>query len=84
MTAEGRGSALFRLSHKGKPMPNNQRDDEIDVTQIERNRRVALDSTQNSPFMEEIEAGDADYGERLYDQMPEDRVGFLTNGHRRK
>lgn len=58
-------------------MSMNGRDDEIDVAQINRNRRIALDSTQSTPFNEEIIAGEADYGERLYDQLPEDNVGFL-------
>lgn len=56
---------------------SNGRDDEIDVQQINRNRRIALDSTQDTPFNEEIIAGEADYGERLYDQLPEDKVGFM-------
>lgn len=55
----------------------NGRDDQIDVAQNNRNIEVALDSTQCTPFNEEIIAGDADYAERLYDQLPEDRVGFL-------
>lgn len=58
----------------------NGRDDEINTAQIERNRRVMLDSTVDSPFVEEIIAGDADYSERLYDQMPADNIGLLTNG----
>jgi hypothetical protein len=56
---------------------NNGRDDRIDVEQIERNRRLTEESTQETPFNEEIMAGEADYGERLYDQMPEDKVGFM-------
>lgn len=60
------------------------RDDEIDVQQINRNRRLAMDTTQETPFNEEIEAGSADYGERLYGNMPEDKVGFMTNGHKRR
>ena len=63
---------------------NNGRTDEIDVQQIERNRRLIEDSTRESPQNEEIMAGDADYGERLYDQLPQDRVGFMTNGHKRR
>lgn len=56
---------------------DNDRDDEIDVVQINRNRATALDSTQDTPFNEEIMAGDADYGDRLYNQLPKDKVGFM-------
>lgn len=63
---------------------DQDRDDEIDVQQINRNRRLAMDTTQETPFLEEIEAGSADYGEALYDNMPQDRVGFMTNGHKRR
>jgi hypothetical protein len=67
------------------PGPNwNGRDNEIDVEQIDRNIRTTLDSTQETPFNEEIMAGDADYGDVLYNSMPEDRVGFMTNGHKLK
>lgn len=66
------------------PPDPNGRDDEIDVEQINRNLRTTHDSTQCTPFNEEIIAGDADYGDVLYNSMPEDRVGFLTNGHNRK
>ena len=45
---------------------------------------TALDDALDSPFNEEIIAGDADYSERLFGQFPEDRVGFMTNGHNRK
>lgn len=61
----------------------NGRDDRIDVEQINRNTKLIEDSNMETPFNEEIMAGDADYGERLYDQMPEDRVGFMTNGRRK-
>lgn len=62
----------------------NGRDDQIDVAQNNENIRVALESTQCTPFNEEIIAGDADYGAVLYGTFPEDRVGLLTNGHSRK
>jgi hypothetical protein len=66
-------------------MPDrNGRDDQIDVEQINRNIATALDDALDSPFNEEIIAGDADYSERLFGQFPEDRVGFMTNGHNRK
>ncbi len=66
-------------------MPNNNgRFDEIDVEQIERNIRVVQDSTFESPINEEVMAGEAEYGERLFDQMPEDKIGLMTNGHSRK
>ena len=63
---------------------NNGRNDRIDVEQIDRNQRTMQDSTIDSPFVEEIIAGDADYSERLYDQFPEDNVGFMTNGRKRR
>jgi hypothetical protein len=63
---------------------DNGRDDVVDVEQIGRNRRLARGTTEDSPIMEEIEAGSATYGERLFDQMPEDRVGFMTNGHKKR
>jgi len=66
-------------------MPNpNGRNNQIDVEQIERNIRTTEDDQLDSPFNEEIMAGDADYGEVLFNTMPEDRVGFMTNGHNRK
>jgi hypothetical protein len=49
----------------------------IDVDQINRNRRVMQDSTIDSPLVPQIEDGDADYGEKLYDNLPEDRVNLL-------
>jgi hypothetical protein len=55
----------------------NGRDDRIDAGQIERNRRLTQESTQETPFNEEIMAGEADYGEALYDNLPEDKVGFM-------
>ena len=58
-------------------MGKNGRDDRIDVGQIERNTRLIEDSTQDTPFNEEMMAGDADYGERLYDNLPVDKVGFM-------
>jgi hypothetical protein len=65
--------------------PNwNGRDNEIGVEQIDRNIRTTLDSTQETPFNEEIMAGDADYGDVLYNSMPEDTLGLMTNGHNRK
>ena len=60
----------------------NGRDNRIDVDQIERNRRLTEDNTVDSPFNEEIMAGEANYGERLYDQLPEDRVGFLPTNRK--
>ena len=66
-------------------MPDrNGRNNEIDVEQINRNIRTVEDDVLDSPFNEEIMAGDADYGDVLLNSMPEDRVGFMTNGHNRK
>jgi hypothetical protein len=58
----------------------NGRDNRIDTEQINRNIRVTEDSNMETPFNEEIMAGDADYGERLYEQMPIDTLGLMTNG----
>jgi hypothetical protein len=63
---------------------SNGRDDRIDVEQINRNLRTTEDSTFESPINEEIDAGDADYGDVLFNSLPNDKVGFLTNGHKRK
>jgi hypothetical protein len=62
----------------------NGRDDQIDVEQINRNIRTVHDSNMETPFNEEVMAGEADYGERLYGQMPEDKIGLMTNGHKRR
>jgi hypothetical protein len=62
----------------------------IDVEQIARNRRVMNDSVIDSPYVAHIEDSDADYGEYLYDNLPDDRVGFMpptekqTNGRKRR
>jgi hypothetical protein len=66
-------------------MPDrNGRNNEIDVEQINRNIRTVEDDLLDSPFNEEIMAGDADYGDVLLNSMPEDKVGFMTNGHNRR
>ena len=62
----------------------NGRNNEIDVEQISRNIRTTEDSNMETPFNEEIMAGDADYGDVLYNSLPEDKVGLMTNGHNRK
>ena len=64
-------------------MPNG-RDNRIDVEQIDRNIRTTEDSNMETPFNEEIMAGDADYGDVLYNSMPEDKIGLMGNGHSRK
>jgi hypothetical protein len=66
------------------PDTRNGRDNRIDVEQINRNIQTTEDSYLESPINEEIIAGDADYGDVLFNSMPEDRVGLLTNGHNRK
>ena len=63
---------------------HNGRNDQIDVEQIDRNILTTEDSYMETPFNEEIMAGDADYGDVLYNSMPEDRVGYMTNGRNRK
>lgn len=49
----------------------------IDVSQINKNRKLMAESTIESPIVPTIEDCDADYGERLYDQLPKDLVGFM-------
>jgi len=66
------------------PDTRNGRNNRIDVEQIDRNIQTTEDSYLESPFNEEIMAGDADYGDVLFNSMPEDRVGLMTNGHKRK
>lgn len=63
---------------------NNGRTNEIDVEQIDRNIRTTEDSNYEGPFNEEIMAGDANYGDVLFNSMPEDKIGLLTNGHSRR
>jgi hypothetical protein len=63
---------------------HNGRNDQIDVEQIDRNILTTEDSTLESPWNEEVMSGDADWGPQLFNQMPEDRVGFMTNGRNRR
>ena len=49
----------------------------IDVRQINKNRQVMQDSTIDSPYVPQIEDSDADYGVRLFDFLPKDRVGLM-------
>ncbi len=49
----------------------------IDLDQINKNRRVMENSTVDSPYVAHIEDSDADYGEKLYDNVPGDRVGLM-------
>ena len=49
----------------------------IDVQQINRNKAVMQDSTVDSPYVAHFEDSDADFPERLYDNLPTDRVGLL-------
>ena len=60
------------------------RNNQIDGEQIDRNIRTTEDSNLESPFNEEIMAGDADYGDVLFNSFPEDKIGLMTNGHSRK
>lgn len=52
----------------------------MDVKQIKMNRRLMEESTIESPIEPTIEDCDADYAERLYDQLPIDKVGLLPKG----
>lgn len=49
----------------------------IDVKQINRNRAVMEDSTIDSPYVAHFQDCDADFPERLYDNLPGDHVGFM-------
>jgi hypothetical protein len=66
------------------PDTRNGRNNRIDVEQIDRNIETTENSYLESPFNEEIMAGDANYGDVLFNSMPEDRVGLMTNGRNRK
>jgi hypothetical protein len=52
----------------------------MDTKQIKENRRVMEESTIESPYVPVISDGDADFGERLYNQLPTDSVGLLPKG----
>jgi hypothetical protein len=55
---------------------------EMDIKQINKNRRIMAECSIASPIVPTIEDCDADYGERLYDQLPPDKVGYLPPGTR--
>ena len=50
---------------------------QIDVDQINRNRRLTADSTLETPWNTQIDDSDADFAEHAFDQMPADKVGLL-------
>jgi hypothetical protein len=54
----------------------------IDMSEINRNRRVCADNTIESPFNAAMEDTDADYPQRLYDQLPEDNIGLMPTNER--
>ena len=54
------------------------------IKQIKRNRSVMEDSTIQSPYEPQIGDSDADYGEKLYDQMPQDKVGFMPSNEKKR
>jgi len=56
----------------------------IDTKTINRNRNLMENSTIESPYVAQIEDSDADYGEELYDQMPQDKVGLLPANERKR
>jgi len=56
----------------------------IDSAQVNKNRRLMEDSTVESPYVEQIGDSDADYGERLYDQLPGDRVGLMPSTEKKR
>lgn len=56
--------------------------DGLNVKQINKNRRIMAESTIESPIEPIIGDGDADYGERLYDQLPPDKAGFMPPGNK--
>lgn len=56
----------------------------IDTDAINRNRKVMQDSTIDSPYVPVIEDSDADFGQKLYDNMPADRVGFMPSNEKNR
>lgn len=56
----------------------------IDVGQINRNRRVSEDDVLESPLNAVMEDCDADFPEKLFDEMPGDRVGFLPSNEKKR
>lgn len=52
----------------------------IDTKQIDLNRRIVAENTVESPYNAVFADSDADYIERLYDQLPPDHIGILPQG----
>lgn len=56
----------------------------VDERQVKRNREVVEDSTAETPWNADISDSDADWGEQLYDNLPDDRVGFMPGEKKSK
>jgi len=52
----------------------------IDVNQIDKNRRIVAQNTVESPYNAVFADADADFIERLYEQLPPDHIGILPPG----
>lgn len=52
----------------------------MDVKQIRENRKLMRESTIESPICPTIEDTDADYADRLYNQLPADELDFIPFG----
>jgi hypothetical protein len=52
----------------------------IDVEQINRNRKLVSNWTEDTPLEAALDTCDADYAENLFNNTPADRVGFLPKG----
>ena len=56
----------------------------IDTDAINRNRKVMENSTVEGPYVPQIEDSDADYGEKLYGEMPGDRIGLMPSNEKKR
>ena len=64
------------------PVPLSGRNEvaRINTKMIDANRRLTAENTIESPYNAVFDDSEADYIERLYDQLPPDKVGFLPPG----
>ena len=51
--------------------------EKLDVEQISYNRRIVRDNVLDDSTQPAVADCDADWPERCYENMPEDRVGFI-------
>jgi hypothetical protein len=52
----------------------------LDTAQINKNRRIMAESTVESPYAAVIDDSDADFAERLYNQLPPDPLKNVPPG----